>query len=62
GTGRTVKAEQRWMDQPTKIVSSLKQSLRSLDFSRQDPETLKHSVDELSKLRYAVDQWRNVCN
>ncbi|XP_050989475.1 HEAT repeat-containing protein 4 isoform X2 [Labeo rohita] len=48
GTGRMVKAKQ--------------QGLRSPDFSGQDPETFEQSVDELFTLRYAVDQWRNVCN
>ncbi|XP_016323405.1 HEAT repeat-containing protein 4 [Sinocyclocheilus anshuiensis] len=62
GTGRIVKAEQRWLDQPTKIDSTLKQGLRPPDFSRQDPEMPKQSVAELSTLRYAVDQWRNACN
>ncbi|XP_016400063.1 HEAT repeat-containing protein 4 [Sinocyclocheilus rhinocerous] len=62
GTGRIVKAEQRWMDQPTKIDSALKQVLRPPDFSGQDPEMPKQSVAELSTLRYAVDQWRNACN
>ncbi|XP_042630547.1 HEAT repeat-containing protein 4 isoform X1 [Cyprinus carpio] len=62
GTGRTVKPEQRWMDQPTKIDSALKQGLGPPDFSGQDPEMPKQSVTELSTLRYAVDQWRNACN
>ncbi len=62
GTGRAVRAEQRWMDQPTKIVYVLKQGLRPPDFSGQDPEMVKQSVAELSALRYAVDQWRNACN
>ncbi|XP_058605964.1 HEAT repeat-containing protein 4 isoform X2 [Onychostoma macrolepis] len=57
-----VRAEQRWMDQPTKIDYVLKQGLRPPDFSGQDSEMPKLSVAELSTLRYAVDQWRNACN
>ncbi|XP_043118782.1 HEAT repeat-containing protein 4 isoform X2 [Puntigrus tetrazona] len=63
GSGEAVRAEQRRMDRPTKIMNYvLEQGLRHPDFSRQDPEMQKQSVTELSTLRYAVDQWRNACN
>lgn len=60
--GRAVKAEQRWVDQPTSIDYDLKQGLRPPDFNEQEPETPKQSVAELSTLRYAVDKWRSACN
>ncbi|KAL1258323.1 hypothetical protein QQF64_011567 [Cirrhinus molitorella] len=56
-SGRHMYTEQRWVDQPTKIVSALKQGLNG-----QNAEMPKQSVAELSTLYYAVDQWRNACN
>ncbi|ROL44979.1 HEAT repeat-containing protein 4 [Anabarilius grahami] len=61
-SGRAVKTEQRWVDQPTSIDYAFKQGLRPPDFSGQEPETHKQSVAELSTLRFAVDKWRSACN